>query len=89
MDAKAILKGVEPENRRIQGWYMEAYPSDEMGAEIDPMVTFMDLFETLDRRGCVYEKLGVADSVVRERVFEELAKVMGVEYEYVYNQWRL
>jgi hypothetical protein len=35
----------------------------------------------------VYEALGVCDSLVRERVFGELAKIMNVDYDCIYEQW--
>ena len=71
----------------IREWYMEAFPTDELGAEISADATFEGLFETLDHYQDVYEYLGEADSLVRERCFAELARVMGVEYDYVYDQW--
>jgi len=35
----------------------------------------------------VYALLGESDSIVRERVFDALATMMGVSYEVVYYQW--
>jgi hypothetical protein len=71
----------------IKAYYMQQYPTDELGVEINPIITFTDLFYTLDRYGDVYECLGVADSLVRERCFELLAKVMKCDYNYIYEQW--
>lgn len=76
-------------NFKIRKWYMEQYPSDELGAEISPAVSFEDLFEALDYYWDVYEFLGVCDSVVRERVFVKLAEIMNCEYDYIYDQWLL
>lgn len=70
---------------KIKEWYIKEYPTDELGVEIDDDVTFEDLFESLDKN--VYETLGVGDSIVRERVFDKLAKVMNVDYDYIYKQW--
>ena len=46
-----------------------------------------------DRKKDIYitlfgsEELG--DSLVRERVFDKLAEIMGVDYNYIYEQWLL
>lgn len=74
-------------NQSIKKWYLENYPDDEMGQEIKEHITFYGLFETLDNYKSVYNFLGVYDSLIRERVFEQLAKIMGVDYEYIYEQW--
>ena len=74
---------------RIRGWYLKAYPTDDLGEEIDPNVTFEDIFNTLDARRDVYRVIGVVDSIIRERVFAQLAKIMGTPYEYVFDQWLL
>ena len=70
---------------KIKEWYMKEYPTDELGVEIDDDVTFEDLFEALDKN--VYETLGVGDTIIRERTFDKLAKVMNVDYDYIYKQW--
>ena len=75
------------EKQLIKQWYCEQYPEDEMGEEINPEITFEDLFDVLDNYQDVYEALGVDDSTIRERVFCRLATIMGVEYEYIYEQW--
>ena len=30
---------------------------------------------------------GVYDSLVRERIFEKLAEIIGTDYDYIYDQW--
>lgn len=74
---------------KIRTWYAEAYPSDDLGREIGPDVTFRGLFDALDSYQDVYELLGVGDSVIRERCFEMLAEVIGESYDYIYDQWML
>ena len=72
----------------IKKWYMKKYPTDEVGATLNESITFEDLFYALDNRKEIYEVLGgEADSIVRERVFEKLASLMGVNYDYIYEQW--
>jgi hypothetical protein len=72
---------------KIKEWYVKEYPTDELGAEISEDITFEDLFVVLDTYKDVYEALNVFDSLVRERVFSKLAKIMNVDYNYVYEQW--
>lgn len=74
-------------NTRIKDWYIKEYSTDELGVEINNEITFEDLFNVLDTYKDVYEALGVWDSIVRERVFDRLAKIMNVDYDYIYEQW--
>ena len=74
-------------NIKIRDWYMKEFPSDSLGQEIDSSVSFQDLFNALDDYKDVYAVIGVGDSVIRERCFEKLAEIMGVDYGYVYDQW--
>jgi len=71
----------------IKQWYLEAYPTDSLGAEIRDNFTFTDAFHTLENKACIYEALNVHDSVIRERVFDELAQLYGVEYGVIYDMW--
>lgn len=71
----------------IRDWYMREYPTDDLGKEIEPAVTFTDLFEALDAYMDVYKLLGVGDSVIRERCFSRLAFLIGTDYDYIYDQW--
>jgi len=75
------------ETMEIKNWYMENYPQDDLGVKLNESNTFDDLFYTLDRGLDVYEFLGVGDSIIRERIFEKLAEIMGVDYNYIYTQW--
>lgn len=75
------------EKTKIKEWYIKEYPTDELGAELNDEITFYDLFVVLDTYKSVYEALNVWDSIVRERVFGELAKIMKVDYDYIYYQW--
>lgn len=95
----------------VKQWYMETFPSDELGAmlpdtigeargeffkydiEEDPAfaekpITFETYFTVLDNHGDVYDLMGsAADSIVRERIFEQLADIIGESYDYIYDQW--
>lgn len=75
------------ENEKIKKWYIGKYPDDELGQEINNNITFYDLFEAMDCYKNVYGVIGIYDSIIRERVFTKLAQIMGVNYNYVYEQW--
>ena len=71
----------------IREFYVAKYPSDDMGAGINPTATFAGLLNQLIIGGDVYEYLSAYDSIIRERLFEGLAEELNVKYEYVYNLW--
>lgn len=75
------------EQTKIKDWYLSEYPEDELGKDINENVTFDDLFECLDNYRDVYEFIEVYDSLVRERIFSALSKVMNCDYDYIYDQW--
>jgi len=72
---------------KIKEFYLNTYPTDELGTELDDKATFVGLITQLF--GCmdVYDYIGVHDSIVRERLFEELAKQLNKPYDFVYNLW--
>lgn len=73
---------------KVRQWYTQMYPRDIAGKDLNPDVTFRDVFNALDNYQDIYELLGgYADSVVREAVFAELATLMKCDYEYIYSQW--
>lgn len=71
----------------IRDWYIKTYPTDELGEEIDESVTFDDVFSGLKSHEDFYEMIGVYDSIVRERIFDELAKSKNVSYDKIYKLW--
>jgi hypothetical protein len=71
----------------LREFYLAKYPSDDMGAGINPTATFAGLLNQLIVGGDVYEYLYVYDSIIRERLFERLAEELNVKYDYVYNLW--
>lgn len=75
----------------IKEYYLENYPedcnSDGLGGDINQNSTFAGLLNVLFTEGDVYEYIGVSDSIVRERLFEGLAKELEVGYDYVYKLW--
>ena len=74
---------------KIKDWYSQQYPNDNIVDKLRDGVTFLDLFDTLDNYGNVYElifKTG-GDSIVRERCFEKLGEIMKCDYDYIHAQW--
>ena len=71
----------------IREYYLSKYPTDELGVELNETPTFAGLLNQLIVGGDVYRYIGVADSIVRERLFERLAEELNVKYDYVYDLW--
>ena len=71
----------------IKEFYLNKYPQDELGVELNENATFTGLVTQLFGDMDVYDYIGVGDSLVRERLFEELAKQLNKPYEYVYQLW--
>lgn len=67
--------------------YKEKYPTDDLGNDINPDITFRDLFSGLVNKLDAYELIGVYDSMIRERLFSDLAELLNVPYDYVYKLW--
>ena len=72
---------------KIREFYLETYPTDDLGVELNENATFTGLLNELFTEGDVYEYIGVCDSIIRERLFERLAEELGTPYDYVYNLW--
>jgi hypothetical protein len=71
----------------IKEFYLDNYPSDELGKEINENASFVGLLWMLHSKRDVYDFLAVHDSVVRERVFEELSKQLRLSYTTIYELW--
>ena len=72
---------------KIKDWYIQNYPTDDLGEQMNDVNTFEDLWNGIHNGINVYDIMGVGDSVVRERLFEHLSEIKGVDYDYVYNKW--
>ena len=71
----------------IKQFYIENYPTDELGIELKDDTNFTGLLNNLYTANDVYRYLGVYDSLVRERLFSKLAEILDAPYDYVYNLW--
>jgi hypothetical protein len=72
---------------KIREFYLENYPTDELGWVLNETPTFAGLLNQLIVGGDVYRYIGVSDSLIRERLFEKLAEELETSYDYVYNLW--
>jgi len=72
----------------IKEFYLNTYPTDELGVELIETATFVGLLDVLHNNTTdVYDYIGVGDSIVRERVFARLAEILEMPYDYIYNLW--
>lgn len=71
----------------VREWYTSAFPNDELGAELNLDLTFDDALAAIPSGTGFYDSIGAGDSVVRERVFEELCNRYGYTYDEVYDSW--
>jgi hypothetical protein len=70
----------------IRNYYVNEFPSDDLGLEINPKANFESLWLAI-RGDMVYEYIGVSDSVIRERLFEKFSQLTGHNYDYIYQEW--
>ena len=73
----------------VRDWYMDTYPNDDLGHMIDKKVSFWDLVGLLNAGlgDKIYKVIGVDDSVIRERIFSRISKVVGCDYGTIYDTW--
>lgn len=72
----------------VREWYALAFPSDELAVGINPSLTFDDAIAAVPTGDGFYTALGeTADSLLRERIFEELCNRYGYTYDDVYDSW--
>lgn len=82
----AILDIKQTDN--VREWYMLAFPDDELVTGINPRLTFVDAIAAVPTGDGFYTALGkTADSLLRERIFEELCNRYGYTYDEVYDSW--
>jgi hypothetical protein len=71
----------------IKEFYLNNYPTDELGIELRDDTNFTGLLNNLYTANDVYTYIGVGDSIIRERLFAKLAEILDAPYDYVYNLW--
>lgn len=82
------LSDIDNGNDSVMQWYVDSFQDDELGKEIPKDTTFQDIVDALNNHRDVYDLLGnAADSIIRERIFNEIAKRLNVDYDDIYNKW--
>lgn len=81
--------GVDGLESGIRDWCSHEFPDDPEGGRIDPRTTFREAVESFPMGDGhdFYAVTGAVDSIVRERVFEELSKRLDCGYGTVYDAW--
>lgn len=74
-------------NNKIQKWYLKAYPTDDMGPEINKDLTFGQLYKAMQEHKGFYGVIKACDSVIRERIFEALSVIKKCNYNEIYDLW--
>lgn len=77
---------ITPESK-IKDIYMKVYKGDEYGKELNPDLTFDELLTKMQHGDDFYKETGVADSIVRENVFELMSKCFKQDYDFFYDIW--
>lgn len=72
-------------SQAIKEWYTAAYPTDPLGPRLAG--TFGGAMQCLLSGGDVYGYVTQADSIVRERLFGKLSKMLEVGYNEIYQLW--
>lgn len=71
----------------LRDWYSVTFPDDEYGMKLN-QITLYDVWHTLTTGRFSYKTLGkYADTLIRERVFSEIATQLGVKYSTIYDMW--
>ena len=70
----------------IRDYYTETYPADEMGSSLKD-ISFADFYGGLVMKQDIYDWMGVADGLIRERLFSKLADILEKDYDHVYDLW--
>jgi hypothetical protein len=71
----------------IKQYYIETYPTDELGNELNEFTTFAGLYKALIKNEDVYTYIGVHDSLIRERCFFGLSEFLELDYQEIYEMW--
>lgn len=88
--AKSVRKPVSAKitkESNVRAWYVKTYPTDDLGKDINPKLTFRTVASSLHFGSDIYDVIGVDDSLIRERIFEKIASLYKVSYGEVYDTW--
>lgn len=93
---KPLLSAITVDNKTVEDIlrttyvkddYVQDFPTDELGKEINENLNYLQVFNGLLSGDDIYEMMDVSDSLIRERVLERLAYLMGIDYQIIYYLW--
>ena len=96
LPVQPLLSAITAENKTVEDVlrttnvkddYVTDYPTDDLGKEINENLNYLQLFNGLLSDDDIYEMIDVSDSLIRERVLERLAYLMGIDYQIIYYLW--
>lgn len=88
MTLREITEFYQELNSTVKGWYVSAYPEDDLGRDLPPTKRFADYVNALTNGESIDDLMGAAyDSVIRERIFEKLSQILDVDYSAIYDTW--
>ena len=79
-------EGIESMDSNVKEWYTKEFESDELGEEINPTITFKEIYDNMLDID-FYELIDVGDSIIRERIFEKMSNLMNIDYDDIYHRW--
>lgn len=71
----------------VKKWYLNEYPEDDLGEEINGDINFIDMFTALNAKIKIYDFINVHDSLIRERIFAKMSELSGIPYGEIYDKW--
>ena len=96
LPVQPLLSAITAENKTVEDVlrttnvkddYVTDYPTDDLGKEINENLNYLQLFNGLLSDDDIYEMIDVSDSLIRERVLERLAYLMGIDHQIIYYLW--
>lgn len=82
------LKDPKEAKRKVRAWLLRTHPEEKMMiGEFRKDVTFAEVNRRMHKGHGFYTICKCGESVQRELVFAELARIYGTEYDYWYTLW--
>lgn len=72
---------------KVKDAYTHVHKEDSLGEYLNPKITFVELLAAIKNGKDFYDLIGVSDSVIRERVFVQMALLFGLKYDDIYEIW--
>lgn len=72
---------------KVSEWYKNTYSTDSLKDSLKENVTFFDVFKDMANGKNIYDTIGVSDSLIRERLFREMAIMINTDYDIIYYLW--